>query len=77
MAEKAFADGVSHADASGRLNKYFNQLYCYDYSANNLRVYGEFVYVFSDHNLVTVMLVPNDLKDGVKKTMNSKKKSST
>lgn len=67
MAEKAFAEGVSHADVSGRLDKYFYQLYCYDYSANNLRIYGEFVYVFSDHNLVTVMLLPNDLKDSVKK----------
>ena len=77
MAEKAFAEGVSHADVSGRLDKYFYQLYCYDYSANNLRIYGEFVYVFSDHNLVTVMLLPNDLKDSVKKTMNIKRKVST
>lgn len=43
MAEKAFAEGVSHADVSGRLDKYFYQLYCYDYSANNLRIYGEFL----------------------------------
>lgn len=26
MAEKAFAEGVSHADVSGRLDKYFYQL---------------------------------------------------
>lgn len=77
MAEKAFAEGVSHADVSGRLDKYFYQLYCYDYSANNLRIYGEFVYVFSDHNLVTVMLLPNDLKNSGKKTMNIKRKVST
>ena len=50
---------------------------CYDYSANNLRIYGEFVYVFSDYNLVTVMLLPNDLKDSVKKIMNVKRKVST
>lgn len=36
MAEKAFAEGVSHADVSGRLDKYFYQLYCYDYSANDI-----------------------------------------
>lgn len=41
MAEKAFAEGVSHADVSGRLDKYFYQLYCYDYSANNLRIYTQ------------------------------------
>ncbi len=74
MAEKAFSEGVSHTDVSGRLDKYFYHLYCYDFSANNLRIYGEFVYVFSNHNLVTVMLVPNELKEGVKKSQKAKKK---
>lgn len=74
MAEKAFSEGVSYTDVSGRLDKYFYHLYCYDFSANNLRIYGEFVYVFSNHNLVTVMLVPNELKEGVKKSQKAKKR---
>lgn len=40
-------------------------------------IFKEIVYVFSDHNLVTVMLLPNDLKNSVKKTMNIKRKVST
>lgn len=75
MAERAFSKGVSQSDVSGRLDRYFSQLYCYDYSANNLRIYGEFVYVFSNYNLVTVMPLPNELKESVKKTMKAKESS--
>ena len=30
MAERAFSKGVSQSDVSGRLDRYFSQLYCYD-----------------------------------------------
>lgn len=62
MAGKAFNEGKKHSDFKGRMEKYFTGLYLKNKTANNIRIYGEYVYLFSQNILITVYRVPNELK---------------
>ena len=61
-ARKALAHGVSHADATGALRKYFDKLYLQEQTANNIRIYNGAVYIFCNTTLVTVYPVPSSLR---------------
>ena len=62
LAEKAYKDGIRHKDAVGRLKKWMAYRFNQNRNANNMRVYGEFLYVFCGNILVTVYIVPNELR---------------
>ena len=74
MAVKAFNEGIQHSETSGRLNKYFTSLYFKATSANNIRIYGEHVFLFCNNRLVTVLQLPRDLRNSVH-SISKKKKS--
>ena len=61
MADKAFIDGVRHSDTRGRLNKWITSLYFYNKTADNIRLYGDKVYIFTGNTLVTVIQIPPKL----------------
>ena len=61
MALKAYEQGKKHSETKSHLNKYISKLYLQYRSANNTRVYGENVYIFSNETLITVYKLPNDL----------------
>ena len=61
MADKAFKDGLKHCETSGRLNKWVTKLYFSNESANNIRIYGDKVYIFAGKTLITMMQVPSNL----------------
>lgn len=68
MPAKALSVGMCHSDATGRLKKYFDFLFFHNYSATNVRIFGEHVYVFNgDDTLITVLPLPNEHKKSVKK----------
>jgi len=48
-AEKALIYGVSHKDTSGTLCRY---------SAGNIKIYNDFVYIFCVETLITVFSLP-------------------
>lgn len=54
LALKAYETGIKHSDTKGKLNKYLTSLYMTYKSANNIRVYGENVFLFCSHALVTI-----------------------
>lgn len=62
MAEKAFNDGITHKQTKGRLNKWVTSLFFKNCNANNIRLYGGFVYIFADDTLITVMGIPSNIK---------------
>lgn len=61
MARKAFNDGITHSQTSGRLNKWITGLYFNNQSANNIRLYGDKAYIFCKDTLVTVIQIPPNL----------------
>ena len=58
QAEKAMDVGRKHSDAKGKARKYMNSLFLRYKKANNMRVYGEAIYVFKGAILITVMHFP-------------------
>lgn len=59
---KAFNEGIRHADTKGRLKKYIDCLYLKHEKGNNIRIYGENVFIFHNRNLITVWQIPNEFK---------------
>lgn len=54
MAKKAYFEGIRHKDTKGKLNKYITSLWSERKTANNIRIYGENIYLFSRNVLLTV-----------------------
>lgn len=63
MAEKAFYIGMKHNDTKGQINRWITSLYFNNKNANNIRLYGNFAYIFCNKILVTVLEIPNNLKN--------------
>lgn len=61
----AFTNGMKQEDATGQLNRWMASLYCANMDANNIRIYGNYVYIFCGITLVTVLHVPHRLKNHV------------
>ena len=76
-AKKALELGVTHADATGRLKRYFDHLYMVEQQANNVRIYCGTVYVFSFDTLITVFPVPPELRKCAAKAQQKKKQQQT
>lgn len=66
MAEKAFYTGMKHSDTRGQINRWITSLYFNNKNANNIRLYGNFAYIFCNKILVTVLEIPNNLKNSWK-----------
>lgn len=57
--DRALTDGISHKDVTGGLRRYMECLYNKgNGEANNIRLYGDFIYLFHNHILITVYNVP-------------------
>ena len=67
LAEKAFISGVTHSELKGQPKKYVSWLYLRNRTANNIRIYGEVIFLFSKNNLITVYKLPNRLSKKVLK----------
>lgn len=63
MAEKAFYTGMKHSDTRGQINRWITSLCFNNKNANNIRLYGNFAYIFCNKILVTVLEIPNNLKN--------------
>jgi hypothetical protein len=72
MAEKAFENGIKHSDTQGKLNKYMTLLFFKNTNANNIRIYGDKVYIFAGKTLITQLDLPNKLKKLAIKCMERK-----
>ncbi len=62
MAQTAFDNGITYLNVKGETNRYFTRIYLKNTNANNIRIYGKFVYVFDDETLITVLHIPKDIK---------------
>jgi hypothetical protein len=62
MAMKSFIAGKKHKDCKGQLKKYIDKIWLEQRQANNIRIYGEVLYLFRNNYLITVYQLPNDLK---------------
>lgn len=61
MAERAYFTGITHSDTKGALRKYLNVVYLSYKDANQIRLYGDKVYIFKNTLLITVFNLPRNL----------------
>ena len=60
-AQRALTEGIGYREASGALRRYISWLYeSYDGNGNNIRIYGDKVWIFHDAILITVLNVPGE-----------------
>jgi hypothetical protein len=72
LSKLALENGISHNDTVGSLNRYLTKLFFYNKTANNIRIHGEYVYIFCDDILITVIPLDNKYKKVVR-NINTKK----
>lgn len=71
MAERAFTKGISFENASTDLKKYISSVYlCHEKSCNNIRIYGNMVYIFDNQTLITVYPIPEYIENKMEDTAN-------
>jgi hypothetical protein len=75
LAGIVFEKGLTHAETSGQLNGYLTTLYDFNGQANNIRLYGDHIYIFCNEVLVTVYDTPKRFMPIVNKLMRRKKEN--
>lgn len=68
MAEKAFQEGVSHKDTKGTVNRYITKIWNNNMNANNIKVYGENLYIFAGETLLTLYKLPKNISKRILST---------
>ncbi len=69
LARIAYEKGLTPAETTGALSRYMLSLYNYNGTADNIRIYGDKVFVFCKDVLVTVLYVPREYLKTVNKLM--------
>ena len=62
MMPTVFGRGVTRNSAKGELAKFIKKKWFENKRANNIRIYGEVVYLFHDNVLITMYQIDNCLK---------------
>ena len=74
-AQEALERGITHAEATGPLRKYYDKLYIDRKTANNIRVMHNMVYIFYFDVLITVFPLPQSLRKTAMKIWEKKQRS--
>ena len=62
FANSAYKNGIKQSDTVGQLKKYIAKLWHKYKTANNIRIYGEIIFIFCDNRLITLYHIPNEFK---------------
>lgn len=72
MAERAFRQGISFDNAGDSIKKYISSVYlCHQKMCNNIRIYGDMVYIFDNQTLITVYPIPKSISDEMEELASS------
>lgn len=67
MTERVYTNGIKREDTKGRLRIYLDEQYDKNGGfGDELRVYGDYLYVFHEQTLITVFTVPQDIRKYIK-----------
>lgn len=67
MAKKVYDLGMTHSETTGNLKKWVDGLYFYNQTANQIRLYGDKAYIFHNQKLITIVQIPHNLVQFVKR----------
>lgn len=63
IAERAYLNGIKHSEVKGNLRKWVDGIYLSEENANNIRLYGDKIFLFHNNLLITVMQIPSNLRN--------------
>lgn len=71
LTKKAYLEGIKHVEIKGKARKYIDNIHSQkktikQYIANNIRIYGEVVFLFKNNTLITLYQLPNEFKKVIK-----------
>lgn len=64
---KAYHEGFTREDTNGELRKWIERICEKNKPADQVRIYGDNMYLFADNYLITMFQIPNSLKKNIKK----------
>jgi hypothetical protein len=67
IASRAFKTGITHTETHGNLHRFLDSIYLSQKKGTNMRIYGNAVFVFKGDTLITVIRIPDNLMEDVKK----------
>lgn len=70
MMIKAFKNGITHSQITGRLERYITNVWRKNKNVNNIRIYGEDIYFFAGTTLITMYRVPTEFTKYIKNFTN-------
>ena len=73
LAQIAFDKGLCESEAAGALHGYIRSLYDFNGQANNIRLYGDKIYIFCNDTLVTVYDTPKRFQNTIHKLMRKRR----
>lgn len=73
LAKIAFEKGITLEETTGELHSYLKAQQRYNGQANNIRVYGDKIYIFCNEYLVTVLNTPREYQNKVNAIMSQRK----
>jgi hypothetical protein len=76
LAYRARNMGLTHSEMTGSLKRYIDG-FCLRHGGSEMRIYGEFVFVFQADVLVTTWQLPNEFKQTVRKLLREKEQQCT
>ena len=59
IAATALANGITHSETAGSLKRDLDKLFFKREVANNLRIWGDKVFIFQNEKLITVVQLPH------------------
>lgn len=72
-AEIAFTKGIKHSETNGNLSKWVTSVYFNNKAANNIRLYNDKAWIFTDNRLITVLQIPSSLKKSMEDALDRRK----
>jgi len=70
LADTALLSGLMHNECQGKLRRYIDKLFLENRTANNIRIYGDNVFLFASAILITVFPLPQIMKPIATKMLN-------
>ena len=72
---RIITEGITRNDVSGKLLKFFDWMGMQHHKGNDTRIWGNHIYVIPDGALITVVPLPREHQDAVRKIQARKKEA--
>lgn len=69
MAKRIMKNGFAHTETAGNLKGFIGHCWDKHHNSNNMRVYGDKLYVYTNDRLITVLNIPQSILQDMKSNL--------